>query len=62
MSETAKVFEDSTIPGRWHVEWYDEDGHCELEVFVGPTGRRQALRYAMQRYGHFREVQPEPAP
>ena len=24
--------------------------------------RRQALRYAMQKYGHFREVQLEPYP
>jgi hypothetical protein len=62
MSEPAKVFEDSVIPVRWHVEWQDEDGHCELEVFAGPTGRPQALWYAMQQYGHFREVQPERAP
>ena len=37
MSEPAKVFEDSAFPGRWHVDWYDEDSHCDLEVFVGPT-------------------------
>jgi hypothetical protein len=61
MSEPAKVFEDSAT-GRWHVEWYDEDGHCEMEVFTGSTARRQALRYAMQQYGHFREVLTEPAP
>jgi hypothetical protein len=28
--------------------------------FTGPTARRQALRYAMQKYGAFREVQLEP--
>jgi hypothetical protein len=33
-----------------------------LEVFTGPTARRDALRYAMQKYGHFKEVQPEPYP
>jgi hypothetical protein len=56
----AKVFEDQETPGRWRVEWVDDDGRCELEVFAGPTARRQALRYAMQKYGHFREVQLEP--
>jgi hypothetical protein len=33
-----------------------------LEIFVGPTARRDALRYAMQNYGHFEEVQLEPYP
>jgi hypothetical protein len=59
MSDPAKVFEDSGTPGQWRVEWFDDDGRCELEIFTGPTARRQALRYAMQKYGHFREVQPE---
>jgi hypothetical protein len=57
MSEPAKAFEDRETPGQWRVEWFDDDGRCELEIFTGPTARRQALRYAMQKYGHFREVQ-----
>jgi hypothetical protein len=61
MSEPAKVFENTVIPNQWHVEWFDDDGRGEMEVFTGPTARRQALRYAMQRYGHFREVLPEAA-
>jgi hypothetical protein len=60
MSEPAKVFEDRATPGEWHVEWFDDDGRCELEVFTGPNARRVALRYAMQKYGHFKEVQLEP--
>ena len=60
MSERAKVFEDRVKAGRWRVEWFDDDGRCELEIFTGPTARRQALRYAMQKYGYFREVQLEP--
>jgi hypothetical protein len=60
MSEPAKVFEDRVTPGQWRVEWFDDDGRCELEIFTGPDARRQALRYAMHRYGHFKEVQPEP--
>ena len=60
MSEPAKVFEDRENPGHWRVEWFDDDGRTELEIFSGHDARRQALRYAMRRYGHFREVQPEP--
>ena len=37
-----------------------DDGRCQLEIFTGPTARRQALRYAMRKYGHFKEVQLEP--
>ena len=56
MSEPAKVFEDR---GQRRVEWFDDDGRCELEIFTGPEARRQALRYAMRKYGHFRDVQLE---
>jgi hypothetical protein len=59
-TEPAKVFEDRAIPGEWRVEWFDDDGRCELEIFSGPDARRQALRYAMRKYGHFREVELEP--
>jgi hypothetical protein len=62
MSEPAKVFEDRELPGQWRVEWFDDDGHCELEIFTGPTARRDALRYAMRTYGHFEEAQLEPYP
>lgn len=62
MSEPAKVFEDRTTPGQWRVEWFDDDGRSEVEIFTGPTAHKQALRYAMQKYGHFREVELEPHP
>src|SRR5437773_11102941 len=58
-AEPANVFEDRATPGQWRVEWFDDDGRCELEIFTGHDARRQALRYAMQKYGHFREVQLE---
>jgi hypothetical protein len=61
MSEPAKVFEDRGTPGQWRVEWCDDDGHSELEIFSGTTARRDALRYAMQKYGHFKEAQLEPS-
>jgi hypothetical protein len=62
MSEPAKVFEDREIAGQWRVEWVDDDGGCEVEIFTGRTARLQALRYALQKYGTFREVQLEPYP
>ena len=62
MSEPAKVFEDRGTPGQWRVEWFGDDGRCELQIFTGPTARREALRYAMQNYTHFKEVQLEPYP
>ena len=55
MSEPAEVYEDRATPGQWRVEWFDEDGRCELEIFTGPDARQQALRYAAKRYGRFVE-------
>jgi len=40
-TEPAKVFEDR---GQWRVEWFDDDGRCELEIFTGPDARAKALR------------------
>ena len=62
MSEPAKVFEDRQTPSQWRVEWFDDDGRCELQIFTGPTARREGLRYAMQNYAHFEEVQLEAYP
>ena len=40
MSEPAKVFEDRETPGQWRVEWFDDDGACELvEIFHRPPSR-----------------------
>ena len=61
ITEPAKVFEDRVTPGRWRVEWFDDDGACELvEIFAGLYARRRALRCATQKYGRFKEVQLEP--
>jgi hypothetical protein len=62
MSEPAKVFEDRVTPGQYRVEWFDDDGRYELEIFTGSTARRDALWYAMRTYGHFEEAQLEPYP
>ncbi len=34
-AEPANVFEDRAAPGQWRVEWFDDDGRCELEIFTG---------------------------
>ena len=62
MTEPAKGFEDRETPAQWRVEWIGDDGRGELQIFTGPTARRDALRYAMQNYTHFKEVQLEPYP
>jgi hypothetical protein len=40
MTKPAMVFEDRD--GQWCVEWFDDDGRCELEIFSGPDAHRQA--------------------
>jgi hypothetical protein len=61
MTKPAKVFEDREIPSQWRVEWFADDGACEVvEIFAGPFARRRALRCAMQKYVHYKEVQLEP--
>ena len=33
-AEPANVFEDRATPGQWRVEWFGDDGRCELEIFT----------------------------
>ena len=40
MPEIAKVFQDHQHPGEWRVEWFDNDGGCEVEIFLGPKRAR----------------------
>jgi hypothetical protein len=58
----AKVFEAREHAGEWRVEWFDEDGGCEVAIFSGPNARERALRYADRQYGGFEEVVLEPYP
>ena len=53
-TEPAYVFEDREYR-EWRVQWYDDDGGCELAIFSGPRARERALRYAERQYGHFEE-------
>ena len=52
----AKVFEDREIPGQWRVEWFDDDGGCEVDVFTGFDARWQAIRCAADKYGVFEVI------
>jgi hypothetical protein len=58
--ESAKVFQDRRIPGDWRVEWFDDDGGCEVAIFSGPNARDRARRYADRQYGNFEEIELEP--
>ena len=50
MTEPAKVFEDRETPGQWRVEWFDDDGSCELvETFTGPFQRGGGRTVAPRR-------------
>jgi hypothetical protein len=37
MPEIAKVFQDHQHPGEWRVEWFDNDGGCEVEISSAQT-------------------------
>jgi hypothetical protein len=54
--EPAKVFEDRINSADWRVEWFDDDGGCEVAVFSGPKARERAIRYADHQYGHVEEI------
>jgi hypothetical protein len=57
----AQVFEDRETPGNWRVEKMDEDGGYEVvKVFTGPHARRNAIRYAKQRFAEYDEIWLEP--
>jgi hypothetical protein len=53
-TEPAYVFEGREYR-EWRVQWYDDNGDCELAIFSGPKARERALRYAERQYGDFEE-------
>jgi hypothetical protein len=59
-TEPAIVFADRDDPSDWRVEWFDEDGGCEVTVFYGPRAQERALAFAKSFYRSFQEVQLEP--
>ncbi len=62
MSELAQIFEDRVNPREWRVEWFDDDGRCEVAIFAGPNARERAVRYADRQCGLFEEVELDPYP
>jgi hypothetical protein len=56
MPETAKVFEDQVNAGDWRVEWFDDNGGCEVTIFSGANARDRAISYANGQYGSFEQI------
>jgi len=54
-TEPALVFPDEGDPEDWRVEWFDEDGGCEVTVFYGPRTKERALAFPQNFYPAFRE-------
>ena len=50
-TEPALVFADKEDPRDWRVEWFDEDGGCEVTVFYGPQADERARAFAKSFYG-----------
>jgi hypothetical protein len=56
----AQVFEDRMYAGEWRVQWFNDDGDCEVAIFSGPKARERAIRYAERQYGLFEELRFDP--
>ena len=56
-TEPALVFADMDDPRDWRVEWFDEDGGCEVTVFYGPRAEERARAFAKSFYSEFQEVE-----
>jgi hypothetical protein len=59
--ERAKVFMDRHGNDEWRIEWFDDDGGCEVAIFSGPNAHRRALGYADRQYGLFEELRLAPS-
>jgi hypothetical protein len=49
--KSPTAFEDKLFPGSWRIEFFDEDGTCELATFSGPSAKVWAERFATLRSG-----------
>jgi hypothetical protein len=56
-TEPALVFPDEGDPEDWRVEWFDEDGGCEVTVFYGPRSEERARAFAKSFYGEFQDLE-----
>jgi hypothetical protein len=51
MAAFAQLISDDEIPSAVRVEWFDDDGGCELAIFDGPRARQRAAAFAASFYG-----------
>jgi hypothetical protein len=56
----AQVFEDRMYAGEWRVQWFNDDGDCEVAIFSGHKARERAIQYAERQYGIFEELRFDP--
>ncbi len=50
--EAALIFSDKEMPGVIRVEFFDDDGGCEVARFSGPGARKRALAFGERFYGN----------
>ena len=61
MPETATIFADRENTRDWRIEWFDDDGGCEVAIFSARGARERAICYAdHHQYGAFEEIELEP--
>jgi hypothetical protein len=51
--EKALLFRDKVHPDDWRVEWFDEDGGCEVAIFSGPNAEPRARAFVDSYYREF---------
>ena len=56
-TEPALVFADKDDARAWRVEWFDEDGGCEVTVFYGPRPEERARAFAKSFYGEVQDLE-----
>ena len=53
MAEAAALFTDKEIPSAVRVEFFDDDGGCEVAIFDGPRALDRATQFAAAFYGTY---------
>ncbi len=49
-TDAALIFRDKYDPTVVRVEWFDEDGGCEVAMFSGPRALERALAFGRGFY------------
>jgi hypothetical protein len=49
----AELVTNKDILSAVRVEWFDDDGGCEVAIFDGPRALERASRFALSVYGRY---------